>query len=50
MISKLLLSVEKYGEVFIKTDIRNLFDEAYALVKGYPMPGRSFFVGLKYVY
>ncbi len=50
MISKLLLSLGKYGEVFVKADIRNLFDEQYALVKGYPMPGRSFFVGLKYVY
>lgn len=50
MISKTLFSFEKYGHVSIKADIRNLLDEAYALVQGYPMTGRNYFVGLKYVY
>jgi vitamin B12 transporter len=50
VISKTLLSFGKYGDVSIKADIRNLFDEEYALVQGYPMPGRNFFVGVKYVF
>jgi len=49
-ISKELFSLAQYGKVLLKTDVRNLFDEDYALVQGYPMAGRSFFVGLKYVY
>lgn len=49
-VSKTLFSFQKYGDVSIKADIRNLFDEAYAVIQGYPSPGRTFFVGLKYVY
>ena len=49
-ISKTLFAFGKYGDVSIKADIRNLFDEDYATIQGYPMPGRSFYVGLKYTY
>ncbi len=49
-LSKTLFSFEEYGKMSIKADIRNIFDERYAVVQGYPMPGRSFFVSLKYLY
>ena len=50
MVAKTLFPSKKYGDVSIKAEIRNLFDEAYAVVQGYPMPGRTFYFGLKYVY
>lgn len=49
-ISKTLFSLQKYGDVSIKADVRNLFNEDYELMQGYPLPGRTFFVGLKYEY
>ncbi|MCK5545538.1 MAG: TonB-dependent receptor, partial [Desulfobulbaceae bacterium] len=49
-VAKTLFSFDKYGEVSIKAEIQNLFDEAYAVVQGYPVPGRAFYIGLKYVY
>ena len=47
-ISKKILSSEKYGGVTLRSEIQNLFDENYGYVKGYPMPGRMFFLGLRY--
>jgi vitamin B12 transporter len=49
-LNKKLLSFKKYGDLSIKAEVRNLFDESYAAVQGYTMPGRSFYVGLKYLY
>jgi vitamin B12 transporter len=37
---------ERAGRFSIKGEVHNLFDEDYAYVKGYPMPGRTFFAGL----
>lgn len=47
-VSKTLLSSDQWGKLTLKGDITNLFNEDYAYVKGYPMPGRSFFLGLRY--
>ncbi len=44
------LRSEKLGDFTVRGELRNLFDEDYAYVKGYPMPGRSAFVGLKWEY
>ena len=41
---------EHLGAFTVRGEVRNLFDEDYAYVKGYPMPGRSFFVGLRWNY
>ena len=41
---------EHLGAFTVRGEVRNLFDEDYAFVKGYPMPGRSFFVGLRWDY
>lgn len=49
-ISKKLFSMDKAGSFSLKADIRNLFNEDYSVVEGYPSPGRSFFVGLRYDY
>jgi vitamin B12 transporter len=49
-ISKSIFTMDKSGELSVKIDVRNLFDKQYALVQGYPMPGRSIYAGLKYVY
>jgi vitamin B12 transporter len=42
------LQSEKLGDFTVRGELRNLFDQDYAYVKGYPMPGRSAFVGLKW--
>lgn len=39
---------DSWGSMTLRGEIRNLFDEDYAYVKGYPMPGRSFFIGLRW--
>jgi len=49
-LSKKVIDVGKWGGVTLKGDIQNLFDTDYAHVKGYPMPGRRFFVSLRYDY
>lgn len=47
-VTKTLLSSDRYGSLSIKGDITNLFNADYAYVKGYPMPGRSYYLGLRY--
>ncbi len=47
-ISKKILDTGKYGGLTLKGEIQNLFDKDYEYVKGYPMPERSFFLGLRY--
>ncbi|WP_028585366.1 TonB-dependent receptor plug domain-containing protein [Desulfogranum mediterraneum] len=44
------LESETYGDFTLRGEIRNLFDEEYAYVKGYPLPGISWFVGLRWQY
>ncbi len=45
---KKLLAVEKYGTFSLKGEVKNLFNREYSYVKGYPMPGRSFILSLRY--
>lgn len=45
-----LLDNDQIGTLSLRNEIRNLFDEEYAYVKGYPMPGRSLFMGLRLDY
>jgi vitamin B12 transporter len=47
-ITKTLLSSDRYGKLSLKGDFTNLFNADYDYVKGYPMPGRSFYLGLRY--
>jgi len=49
-VSKRVFRSEKIGAFTLRGEARNLFDEDYAYVQGYPMPGRSFFVGLDWAY
>jgi len=49
-IKKRLIKIDRLGGLSLKGEIRNLFDENYSYAKGYPMPGRSFFFGLRYDY
>ncbi len=49
-LSKVLFSTENRGGLTLDTGINNLFDKDYAYVKGYPMPGRNFYVGMRYDY
>lgn len=49
-ISKELLSFDRHGRLLLKADITNLFNADYAVVQGYPSPGRTFFLGLKFIY
>jgi vitamin B12 transporter len=49
-LSQRLFASMQYGGLTIKGGILNLFNQEYATVKGYPMPGRSFYLGLRYDY
>jgi len=46
--SKRMLNFQEYGTVTLRGEVQNLFDKDYEYVQGYPMPGRSFFLGLRY--
>jgi len=48
--SILLLEDERNGSLTLRNEVCNLFNEEYAYVKGYPAPGRSFFMGLRWDY
>ncbi len=47
-VSNRILDFKKYGGLTLRGEIQNLFDKDYEYLKGYPMPGRSFFLGLRY--
>lgn len=47
-ISKRFLQFRERGGLTLRGEIQNLFDRDYEYVKGYPMPGRSFFLGVRY--
>jgi vitamin B12 transporter len=47
-ISKKILDTEKYGGFTLRGEVQNLFDKDYEYAQGYPMPGRSFFLALRY--
>lgn len=49
-LSKVLFTTENKGGMTLDTGINNLFDKEYEYVKGYPMPGRNFYVGIRYNY
>ena len=44
------LETDDYGSFTVRGEIGNLFDEDYAFVKGYPMPGINFYVSLRWDY
>lgn len=46
--SKKIVDTDKYGDLTLRGEIRNLFDKEYSYVKGYPMPGRTFQIGCRY--
>lgn len=41
---------EDWGKLSLKGEIRNFTDENYAYRYGYPLPGRSFYLGVRYDY
>lgn len=47
-VSKRLFKSPKYGDVTLRGEIQNLFDKDCEYVQGYPIPGRSFFMSLRY--
>jgi len=49
-ISKKIVDNEKFGDLTLKAEIENLFDKDYEYADDFPMPGRSFFLGLRYDY
>ncbi len=44
------LETDNYGTFTVLGEVTNLFNEDYAYVKGYPMPGRGFFINLRWDY
>lgn len=49
-ISRKILDFKENGSFTLSGEVTNLFDNDYAYVKGYPMPGRMLFVSLTYKY
>jgi vitamin B12 transporter len=47
-VQKRILDFNSYGDLSLRGEVRNLFDKDYSYVKGYPMPGRSFVLGMEY--
>ena len=47
-LSKEIVGMGKDGGFTLKSAVRNLLDKNYSYVQGYPMPGRSFYLGLRY--
>ncbi|MFW6147593.1 MAG: TonB-dependent receptor plug domain-containing protein [Thermodesulfobacteriota bacterium] len=47
-IRKKIFDNEACGGLTVRGEIQNLFEKDYEYVQGYPMPGRSFFLGLRY--
>lgn len=45
---KRIYDLDKYGDMYVKVRIKNLFDKYYETTEDSPMPGRSFYVGLSY--
>jgi Outer membrane cobalamin receptor protein len=48
--TKTIHNWEDIGTLSVKGEVRNMFDEDYETIYAYPMPGRSFYVGLQYEY
>jgi vitamin B12 transporter len=44
------LDTDSYGRWSVRGEVRNIFDEDYAYVLGNPMPGRTYFAGLRIEY
>lgn len=49
-LSQRLMEWEDAGKLTLKAEVRNIFDKDYEHVLGYSMPGRSFYLGLRYEY
>ena len=49
-IAKKIVDTENFGDLTLKAEIENLFDKEYEYINDYPMPGRSFFLGIRYDY
>ena len=49
-VSKTIHAWEDIGTLSVKGEMRNLFDANYDTVLGYPQPGRTFYLGLRYDY
>jgi vitamin B12 transporter len=49
-IDKEILDFDKYGKFTLKGQVQNLLNHSYSYQYGYPMPGRTFFLGLRYDY
>ena len=47
-VSKRIFDFNEYGGITLRGEVQNLFDKDYEYAKGYTMPGRSFFLGLRY--
>jgi vitamin B12 transporter len=44
------LTTDQFGAYTVRAEMTNFLDEEYGYVKGYPMPGRAFFVSLRWDY
>lgn len=49
-ISQTIREWDDAGKLSLKAEIRNIADGKYETIKDYPMPGRSFYLGLRYDY
>ncbi len=49
-ITKQIMKSNRLGNLYIRGEVKNLFNKYYEYVLGYPMPGRSIYLGLKWVW
>ncbi len=49
-LSQVLVEGDNWGTISMDAGIRNLFNESYNYVNGYPMPERNFYLGVRFTY
>ncbi len=49
-LSKKLFASDNSGDLTIRSEVKNITDETCEYVQGYPMPGRTFYLGFRYRY
>jgi vitamin B12 transporter len=47
-LSKTLYDMSDYGKISLQGEVANIFDEYYEVNPTYPLPGRSFYAGLRF--
>ena len=47
-LTKQIVKSDRFGNLYLRGEVKNVFNKYYSYVLGFPMPGRSLYVGLKW--